>query len=359
MSNNNQNILALTALKIEQLSQSELDQVFIDLAENRLSAKEINQLEVKISGIPELENKFRLFKPISKDFAFQLEDQIINKLEAEREIYQPVNAKSPKKVCDSFLPDLSEQEYQEYQAVKSSPTWFEKSLTDIPIALNKEQTNKEQRNTSQINNERINDEQTKKAHPQNSPKSNFLRVIRNILQPSPYAIAACSALFITLATWYSSEPNTSKIPEYAMLISGHNNHYRAISERNIIEISQHADQKDNAIDVFSQNKLNIILRPNSSHKEELDVQTYFYQDNELIEISNKIMRAPTGTFKIAPQIPINSFSTNSNKAVLAVVIKNQNSKISHQQIIEQIDKGNPTYQSTDWIYLSQKINLKQ
>lgn len=306
-------ILALSALEIEALSNGELTPQFIALSENKLSASEIKALKSRVKGDRNLENLFDLHSPISEEFQSQIEDNLIDQFFVKSAPQNASNQQLDSEQLNLTEPKFKPENYKQERERKLDKYFLSlKSLWAI------------------------------------------------FSHPLPKAVAAAVLLvsFIFLG-WSQNEVSDQELPRYSMLVSGGNTQYRAIEEYPRTNQQNSVNTTTpSIIEIYPENSLNIILRPLDSTIDELQVVIYLLDGHLLKPINSEVDASKTGAFKVTPIFNKNAFSNNLSEETLVALVYKNNMKPDEKQLIQLLNQDIANYHTPHWNFQTQLVILR-
>lgn len=323
MSTDENDILALSALKIEALNDCELTPQFIALSENRLSASEIQALKSRIRDDKNLEHLFELHSPISEEYQSQIEDNLI----------------------DRFFVESTPQDASNYQ-------------------LDNQLLDNQQSNTHQLNPTEPKSKSDNNKQKNRGKLEKYFLSLNSLLaifsQPLPRAVAAAALVVsVIFLGWSQNEVSNQELPRYSMLVSGGNTQYRTIEEHPRIKSQDSVNTATpSIIDIYPENSLNIILRPQHSTTDKLQVVVYLLDGGLLKPINTEIDASKTGAFKVAPNFNEDAFSSSLSEEKLVVLVYKNNMKPDEKQLIQLLSQDITSYHTPHWNFLTQLVILR-
>ena len=157
------------------------------------------------------------------------------------------------------------------------------------------------------------------------------------------------AVFSSLFVFNLMLTNDHKMTDYNMEIFGSNQQYR-----NSTQPSVQLNTNDKPLEFYPENQMVIILRPNHSTPEELDVKVFIEDKKNIVTIDVEKERSEFGSFKITPKPNSLSRFSGSEPVNLIAIISKQNILPNIELVRKTIADGNYNSQ-LDWVLLEKTI----
>lgn len=234
-------------------------------------------------------------------------------LEMQMELYKPINGQFKRDITDEIMTRFFDE-------------------------------NDKTPNVSQINRRALIKTETNK----NNLHKKIIRYFKKnylLLVTSP----ALAAVF-TLLIFNTQITNENTMADYSMEIFGSNQQYR-----NSANPSDLSTTDDKLLQFYPENQMVLILRPEHSTSEELEVNIFIEHNNKIIKLDTEQERSVFGSFKIIPELSGSPESFEQNASNLIAVISKQGSLPSMKEIRDKLADNGDRILHQDWRLLQKPI----